>query len=55
VLYDAMSQQMASDSQSHTDFTPLPGGWAAVVFIPQGTDPNQGTPDIQTMFIQVDP
>lgn len=55
VLYDAMSQQMASDSQSHTDFTPLPGGWAAVVFIPQGTDANQGTPDIQTMFIQVDP
>ncbi len=55
VLYDATSQQMASDAQSHTDFTPLPGGWAAVVFIPQGTDPNQGTPDIQTMFIQVDP
>jgi len=52
---DAMTQQMANDSQSHTDFTPLPGGWAAVVFVPEGTDPNQGTPDIQTMFIQVDP
>ena len=55
VLYDAVSQQMASDSESHTDFTPLPGGWAAVVFVPQGTDAEAGTPDIQTMFIQVDP
>ena len=52
---DAMTHQMANDSQSHTDFTPLPGGWAAVVFVPEGTDPDQGTPDIQTMFIQVDP
>ena len=52
---DALTHQMADDSQSHTDFTPLPGGWAAVIFVPHGTDPNQGTPDIQTMFVQVDP
>ncbi len=52
---DAVTHQMANDAQPHTDFTPLPGGWAAVVFVPHGTDPNQGSPDIQTMFVQVDP
>ncbi len=52
---DAVVDQMVADSQNHTDFTPLPGGWAAVVFIPEGTDPNAQNPTIQTMFIQVDP
>lgn len=52
---NAAAYQMASDSQLHTDFSPLPGGWAAVVFVPTGTDPNQGTANVQTMFIQVDP
>ncbi len=52
---DAVAHQMANDSQSHTDFTPLPGGWAAVIFVPHGTDPNQGTANLQTMFVQVDP
>jgi hypothetical protein len=38
-----------------TDYVPLPGGWAAVIFIPEGTDANSTTPEIQTMFIRVDP
>jgi len=52
---DATVDQMVNDSQSHTDFTPLPGGWAAVVFVPEGTDPNSTSPNLQTMFVQVDP
>ena len=52
---DAVVAQMVSDSQSHTNFTPLPGGWAAVIFVPQGTDPNSNDPQLQTMFVQVDP
>jgi hypothetical protein len=52
---DATVDQMVNDSQSHTDFTPLPGGWAAVIFVPQGTPPESQNPNIQTVFIQVDP
>ena len=52
---DAVVDQMVTDSQSHTDFTPLPGGWAAVIFVPEGTDPNAANPTLQTMFVQVDP
>jgi hypothetical protein len=52
---DATVDQMVNDSQSHTDFTPLPGGWAAVIFVPEGTDPNATNPNLQTMFVQVDP
>ncbi|PKP35364.1 MAG: hypothetical protein CVU00_02870 [Bacteroidetes bacterium HGW-Bacteroidetes-17] len=42
-------------SQYGVGYVPLPGGWAAVVFVPHGTPPTQAQPDIQTMFIRVDP
>jgi len=51
----ATTHQMANDANSHGNFSPLPGGWAAVIFVPAGTDPEQGTANVQTVFIQVDP
>lgn len=32
-----------------------PGGWATIIFIPQGTLSNSPTPTIQTMFTRTDP
>lgn len=37
------------------NFVPLPGGWAAVIFVPTGTPINAQNATIQTMFIRVDP
>lgn len=46
----ALAQQMINDANQHSDFVPLPGGYAAVLFI---KDNNPVT--TQEIFIQVDP
>ena len=47
---------IAADASTYgAGYVPLPGGWAAVVFIPAGTPVDQAQPNIQTMFIRVDP
>ena len=55
----AMTTQMYSDAQNPAicpiNYTPLPGGWAAVIFVPAGTPTNAPTATLQTMFIQIDP
>lgn len=43
---------MAEDAKNHTDFSPLPGGWAAIFFLP--CEPYSG-PDYQMTFYIVDP
>ena len=45
-----MSLQMASDASAHEDFLPLPGGWAAVLFI-KSNQPQK----YQLIFTIVDP
>ncbi len=52
----AEAVQIAADASTYgAGYVPLPGGWAAVIFVPAGTPANQASPDIQTMFIRVDP
>ena len=52
----ALSQQMKADADTYgASYSPLPGGWAAIIFVPAGTPHNATTATIQTMFIQVDP
>lgn len=47
---------MYNDAVAHGDgYVPLPGGWAAVCFVPQGTPPDQQDPSVQTVFVTVDP
>ena len=50
------AQQMYDDAMQYGNgYVPLPGGWAAVIFVPEGTPPDAENPDIQTVFIVVDP
>lgn len=52
----AMSQQMKLDADTYgSNYSPLPGGWAAIIFVPVGTAHNATSATVQTMFIQVDP
>jgi len=52
----AVGTQMYNDAVAYGDgYVPLPGGWAAVCFVPTGTPPEQGTPTVQTVFVRVDP
>jgi len=47
------AQQMYDDAVAYGNgYLPLPGGWAAVIFLKQGTG---NSPVIQTVFIVVDP
>ncbi|NOX85330.1 MAG: hypothetical protein GXO86_05110, partial [Chlorobi bacterium] len=47
---------MYNDAVANGDgYVPLPGGWAAVCFVPQGTPPDQQNPVLQTVFVRVDP
>jgi len=49
-------QQMASDAESSYEQYVIPvGGWASVVFIPEGTEQGATEATIQTTFIQIDP
>ena len=48
--------QIAADASNYGQgYVPLPGGWAAIIFVPAGTAADLAQPDIQTMFIRVDP
>jgi hypothetical protein len=50
----ALAQTMKTQADLlGVNYVPPPGGYAAVIFIEQGTPPT--TPNIQTMFIQYDP
>lgn len=50
------SNAIAKDALDYgSNYVPLPGGWAAVLFVPHGTDIDDVNADIQTMFIRVDP
>ena len=52
----AMSQQMKADADNYgSTYMPLPGGWAAIIFLPAGTPHNAATATIQTMTIRLDP
>ena len=52
----ALSQTMKADADLYgVNYSPLPGGWAAIIFIPEGTPNNATTATIQTMFIKIDP
>jgi len=47
---NGVALQMANDAKMHTDFSPLPGGWAAIFFVPC----NQYD-ELQMTFFVVDP
>jgi hypothetical protein len=53
VSSDPVAIQMAADASLHTDYVPLPGGWAAVLLVAEGTPP--GTYVYQLIFVVVDP
>lgn len=60
--YDGCSAITADGLQLYNDavaygngYVPLPGGWAAVCFVPTGTPPDQENPLVQTVFVAVDP
>lgn len=44
--------EMATDAMDHTDYSPLPGGWAAIFFVPCESEPDQ---TLQMTFFVVDP
>lgn len=44
--------EMANDAMMHTDYSPLPGGWAAIFFVPCLSEPDQ---TLQMTFFVVDP
>ena len=46
---------MASDALGHTDYTPLPGGWAAIVMFDVNDDPFDEVDHTQITFFVVDP
>ncbi len=51
-----LAETIAAQASTYgVDYVPLPGGWAAVIFVPAGTPLDQAEADIQTMFIRVDP
>ncbi len=50
------AQQMYDDANLYgDDYLPPPGGWAAVIFVPEGTLQWQTNPMIQTVFVVIDP
>ena len=52
----ALSTQMKTDADNYgATYSPPPGGWAAIIFIPVGTPANATTAAIQTMFVRIDP
>ena len=52
----ALSQQMKADADTYgSTYSPLPGGWAAIIFVPAGTSHTASTATIQTMIIKIDP
>lgn len=46
---------MAADALVHVDYSPLPGGWAAVLFFDTEDDPFDDEDHTQITFFQVDP
>ncbi len=46
---------MVADALNHQDFSPLPGGWAAVLFFDVNDDPFINTDHTQITFFVVDP
>lgn len=51
-----LSQQMKIDADTYgANFSPLPGGWAAIIFVPAGTAHNATSATIQTMIVKIDP
>jgi hypothetical protein len=54
--YPTRALQMVSDANTYgVNYVPPPGGYAAIVFVPHGTQGNATTAAIQTMFIMYDP
>lgn len=54
--YPTRASQMKADADNYgVNYVPPPGGYAAIIFVPQGTPGNATTAAIQTMFIQIDP
>jgi len=50
-----VAAMMVADALMHTDYSPLPGGWAAVVFVDVNDDPFIDTDHTQITFFVVDP
>ena len=51
-----LSLQMKADADIYgANYSPLPGGWAAIIFIPVDTPANATSAIIQTMFVKIDP
>ncbi len=46
---------MVAEALLHTDYSPLPGGWAAVLFFDQNDNPFLDTDHTQVTFFVVDP
>ena len=51
-----MSTQMKADADVYGGtYSPLPGGWAAIIFVPAGTTHNATSATVQTMIVRIDP
>ena len=52
----ALTRKMYADAQIYAiGYKVPPGGWATLIFVPQGTLPTATNPLLQTMVIKVDP
>jgi len=51
-----LSKTMRDDADLYgVNYSPLPGGWAAIIFTPSNTPANATNASIQTMFVRIDP
>ncbi len=50
-----MTLMAANANANYTGYEIPTGGWACVIFVPEGTDFNAKSAKVQTMFVRVDP